>query len=104
MSMLLFEPREKVLLTRYSGVVSSEDISTLDKNTVGVVVREGYVRSIFDYTAVEAVAIPRSSLAERGRKLRMNPGQDRVIMAPQQEIYELYCDYARGQLDIGNGN
>jgi hypothetical protein len=103
MFILLFEPREKVLLARYSGVFSSEDISALDANTVAIVAREGYVRSIFDFTDVKAVAVPRTRLLERGKKLRMNPGQDRVIVAPQQEIYELYRDYAQGQLDFGNG-
>jgi hypothetical protein len=89
--------------SRYSGVFSSEDISALDANTVAIVAREGYVRSIFDFTDVKAVAVPRTRLLERGKKLRMNPGQDRVIVAPQQEIYELYRDYAQGQLDFGNG-
>ena len=62
-----------------------------------------YVRNIFDFTAVEAVAIPRPRLLERGRKPRTNPGQDRVVVAPQHEIYELFRDYAQAQLDIGNG-
>ena len=101
---LLFATREKVMLTRYGGVFSSDDISALDEFVAGFIAREGfYVRSIFDFTAVRAVAIPRPRLLERGRKTRMNPGQDRVVVAPQQEIYNLYCDYAQGQLDIGNG-
>jgi hypothetical protein len=100
---LFFESQEKVLLARFSGVFTSEDISALDAVTVGIVAREGYVRSIFDYTDVKTVATSRSSLAERARKLRMNPGQDRVLVAPQEEIYEMYRDYAQAQLDFGNG-
>jgi hypothetical protein len=101
---ILFEAREKVMLTRYSGVFSSEDISSLDEFVAGFIAREGiYVRNIFDFTAVEAVAIPRPRLLERGRKPRTNPGQDRVVVAPQHEIYELFRDYAQAQLDIGNG-
>jgi hypothetical protein len=100
---LFFESREKVLLVRYSGVFTSEDISMLDAVTVGIVAQEGYVRSIFDCTDVRIVAISRSSLSERARKLRMNPGKDRVTVAPQQEIYELFRDYAQAQLDFGNG-
>lgn len=103
MFMLLFEAQEKVLLVRYGGVLTSQDISTLDAVTLGIVAREGYVRSIFDCTDVKTVAIPRSSLAERARKLRMNPGKDRVTVAPQQEIYDLFRDYAQMQLDFGNG-
>jgi hypothetical protein len=101
---LLFAAREKVMLTRYSGVFSSDDISALDEFVAGFVAREGhYVRSIFDFTAVKAIAVPRPKLLERGRRARMNPDQDRVVVAPQEEIYEIYCDYAQGQLDIGNG-
>jgi len=101
---VLLEPRDKVMLIRYSGVLSAEDLSTLDAFVAGYVAREGYVRSIFDFTDVETFAIPRSRLVERGRKPRMNPGQDRVFVAPQQEISELYRDYAQLQRDFGNGD
>jgi hypothetical protein len=101
---LFFEAREKVMLTRYTGVLSSDDIAALDEFVRGFVAREGfYVRSIFDLTGVEVFAIPRPQLLKRGRKLRINPGQDRVFVAPQHEIYELYREYAQGQLDVGNG-
>jgi hypothetical protein len=101
---LFFEAREKVMLTRYTGVLSSDDIAALDEFVRGFVAREGfYVRSIFDLTGVEVFAIPRPQLFKRGRKLRINPGQDRVFVAPQHEIYELYREYAQDQLDIGNG-
>jgi len=59
---VLFEPRDRVTLTRYSGLLSPED-----------------------------------------RKPRMNPGQDRVFVAPQQEIREICRDYAQVQRDFGNG-
>jgi hypothetical protein len=42
-------------------------------------------------------------LLKRGRKLRINPDQDRIFVTPQHEIHELYCEYAQGQLDVGNG-
>ena len=101
---LLFDAREKVMLTRYTGVLSSEDIAALDEYVRGFVAREGfYVRSIFDLTGVEVFAILRPQLFKRGRKLRINPGQDRVFVTPQHEIHELYREYAQGQLDVGNG-
>jgi hypothetical protein len=101
---LFFEAREKVMLTRYTGVLSSDDIAALDEFVRGFVAREGfYVRSIFDLTGVEVFAIPRPQLLRRGRKLRINPGQDRVFVAPQHEIYELYREYAQCQLELGNG-
>jgi hypothetical protein len=40
-------------------------------------------------------------LLERGKKTRANPGQDRIVVAPQHDIYELFRDYAQAQLDIG---
>ncbi len=92
------------MLTRYSGVFSSDDISSHDEFVAGFIAREGiYVRNIFDFTAVEAVAIPRPRSLERGKKTRTNPGQDRIVVAPQHDIYELFRDYAQAQLDIGNG-
>jgi hypothetical protein len=101
---VFFEAREKVMLTRYTGVLSSDDIAALDEFVRGFVAREGfYVRSIFDLTGVEVFVIPRPQLLRRGRKLRINPGQDRVFVAPQHEIYELYRDYAQLQLEVGNG-
>src|SRR5260370_7130370 len=100
---LFFEAREKVMLTCYTGVLSSDDIAALDEFVRGFVAREGfYVRSIFDLTGVEAFAIPRLRLFERGRKLRINPGQARVFVAPQHEIFELYRDSAQLQLGVGN--
>ena len=54
---LFFDAREKVMLTRYSGVLSSDDIAALDEFVRGFVAREGfYVRSIFDLTLVEVFA------------------------------------------------
>jgi hypothetical protein len=100
---VLFEPRERVMLTRYSGMLTSEDLSRIDSLIAGFVAREGYVRPIFDLTDVEIFAIPRSKLLERARKLRMNPGQDRVFVVPQPQIHELYREYAQVQLDLGNG-
>jgi hypothetical protein len=99
---LLFEPQARVL-TRYGGIFSTDDISGVDAIVADFVAREGYVRNIFDFAAVDVVAVPRSALIERGRKRRRNPGQDCVIVAPQPKIYELYRDYAQRQLDIGNG-
>lgn len=101
---LLYDAREKVMLTRYSGVFSPDDIASLDEYVAAFIAREGsYVRNIFDFTNLEAFGISRLRLVERGRKLRTNPGQDRVVVAPQHYIFGLFRDYAQAQLDIGNG-
>src|SRR3954447_10104211 len=100
---LLFDPQSRVMLVQYGGVLSSEDIRSVDALVTSFVASEGYIRSIYDLTGIEAFAIPPSKLRQRGRKLRMNPGQDRVFVTPQDELYALYCDYAREQLELGNG-
>src|SRR5260370_38822054 len=95
---LFFEAREKVMLTRYTGVLSYDDIAALDEFVRGFVAREGfYVRSIFDLTGVEVFAIPRPQLLRRGRKLRNNPAQDRAFVTPQHAIYGIYRENAHGQ-------
>ena len=38
----------------------------------------------------------------RARLPQILLGQERVIVAPQQEIYELACAYAAQQRDFGN--
>jgi hypothetical protein len=73
---LLYDAREKVMLTLYSGVFSPDDIASLDEYVAAFIAREGsYVRNIFDFTNVEAFGISRLRSLERGRKLRTNPGQ-----------------------------
>jgi hypothetical protein len=91
------------MLTRYGEIFSWDDISEHDAFTPGFVAQEGYVRNIFDFTDVAAIAIPRPKLLLRGRKVRTNPGQARVVVAPQPEIHDLYSEYARKQFEIGNG-
>jgi hypothetical protein len=101
---LLFESETRVMLIRYSGILSSDDIRSVDAYVTNFVAGEGYIRSIYDLTRIKAFAIPPTILRERGRKLRMNPGQDRVFVTPQEELYALYCEYAREQLELGNGD
>jgi hypothetical protein len=101
---LLFERRDRVMLTRYSRMYSWDDISEIDAFLASFVTEHGYVRIILDFTDVETIAISRQRLLARGKKIRTNPSQARVIVAPpEREIYELYCDYAQDQLAIGNG-
>ncbi len=100
---LLFEPQSRVMMVQYGDVLSSDDIRSVDACVTSFVAREGYIRSIYDLTPIKAFAIPPTRLSWRGRKLRMNPGQDRVFVVPQDELHELYCDYARQQVEIGNG-
>jgi hypothetical protein len=101
---LLFEHHHRVMMTRYSRIYSWDDISEIDAFLASFVAEHGYVRNILDFTDVEAIAITHQRLLARGKKIRTNPGQARVIVAPpEREIYELYRDYAEAQFLIGNG-
>jgi hypothetical protein len=64
--------------------------------------RHGYGPGIFDFTSVNANAVPQSFFAWRGQLPQILLGQERIIVAPQQEIYELACAYAAQQRDFGN--
>jgi hypothetical protein len=71
---MLFEPRDRVMLTRYSGTFSSEDISGLNEFVAEFVARRGYIRSILDLTGVEAVATPRSDRSNGAGSYGRTPG------------------------------
>ena len=99
---LLFDSSHRVLLAQFTGVLSSEDIMGLDKALAAFVARNGLAHGILDFSSVQANAVPRSFLAWRARLPPILLGQERIIVAPQQEIYELACAYAAQQRDFGN--
>jgi hypothetical protein len=99
---LSFDSNHRVLLAQFSGVLSSEDIKGLDKALVAFVSRHGPARGILDFSSVQANAVPQSFLVWRARLPQILLGQKRIIVAPQQEIYELACAYAIQQRDFGN--
>ena len=51
-----------------SGIFASEDMEELDTAMIEFVARHGQVRGIFDYTEVEAFAVPDSRLAQRAQQ------------------------------------
>src|SRR6188474_1675402 len=81
---LLHDQRHNVLLTRFSGVYVSTDISLRDKAVARFVARNGLARGVMDYTAVEAVDIPIEVVVERSSQPPILPGQARVIVAPRE--------------------
>lgn len=99
---LAFERTHRVLLARFSGVFSSEDIVRLDRAVIDFVTREGPIRGLLDFSQVEAVAVPQTFFVARGRSPQIAPGQERVIVAPHPEAYELARAYASQQRDFGN--
>jgi hypothetical protein len=99
---LSFDSNHHVLLAQFAGVLSTKDIEGFDKALAAFVSRNGLARGIFDFSSVQANAVPRSFLVWRARLPQILLGQERVIVAPQQEIYEPACAYAAQQRDFGN--
>jgi hypothetical protein len=99
---LAFEHAHRVLLVRYVGVFTSDDVVQLDRAVIEFVAQAGPVRGLLDFSSIEAFAVPHTLLAERGRQLAIMPAQERVIVAPNTEIFELARFYASLQRDVGN--
>jgi hypothetical protein len=99
---LEFECTRRVLVARFSGILLYEDIVEVDWAVIAFVAREGLVRSLFDFSAVGAIAVLGRLFVERGRLPQTTLGQERVIVAPQPELYDLARAYASQQHAFGN--
>ena len=64
--------------------------------------RHGFAPGIVDFSSIEANAVPQSFFKWRARLPQILLGQERIIVAPQQEIHELACAYSAQQRDSGN--
>ena len=99
---LSFDTNHCVLLVQFEGVLASEDFEGLDNALLAFVSRYGLARGILDFSSVQANAVPQSFLVWRARLPQILLGQERIIVAPQQEIYDLARVYAAQQRDFGN--
>ena len=86
---LLFDPRNRVLLTRLSGTYTQDDLVVRDRAVARFVARHGLMRGIMDFTAVEEIAVPIDRLVRRAHEPPLLPGQARVIVAPGGAAYEM---------------
>ena len=102
MYVLSFHEKHRIALARFSGIVSTEDFERLDNALAALVAREGFMPGIFDFSAIEAHAVPKTFLVKYARLPQVLLGQERVIVAPQQEVYDLACAFAVQQRDFGN--
>jgi hypothetical protein len=99
---LSFDSNHRVLLAQFTGVLSSEDIEGLHNALVAFVAHHGFARGILDFSSVQANALPHSFLVRRARLPQILLRQERIIVAPQQELYEMARAYAAQQRDFGN--
>ena len=82
---LYYERRHNVIMTRVSGVLSSEDIAEHDRAVLlflaGLFASERQVRGLYDFSQVEALAVPASKITQRGQRPAIIDGE-RVVVAP----------------------
>ena len=99
---LEFDRPHRLALVRFSGEFGRSDIGALDRAAERLVASEGPVHFLFDFTDVELVAMPDKAIAERGRRPHSSPGYQRVVVAPQPEIFELYRLFNANQALVGS--
>ena len=82
---LYYERRHNVIMTRLTGVLSSEDIEQHDRAVLlflaGLFASERQVRGLYDFSQVEALAVPDSKITQRGQRPAIIDGF-RVVVPP----------------------
>jgi len=72
-------------MTRITGVLSSEDIEAHDRAVLnflaGLFASDQKVRGLYDFSAIEALAVPISKIEQRGQRPAIIEGV-RVVVAP----------------------
>jgi hypothetical protein len=102
MFILAFDGRYKVLKSTIVGVLSSDLLAAWDQSVVGFTALHGPSHGLIDFSRVDAIAVPLSRLASRGRQPQISPGWERVIVAPRSDLMEwsrTFCEY---QSSAGN--
>lgn len=84
---LFYAGRERVLLARLTGIVTSPDLEALDQATIEFASQNGPFHAICDFSSAESVAVPETKIRQRGSTHQMMPGQQRIIVVgtPEQE-------------------
>jgi hypothetical protein len=80
---LWYERRHNVLMARLTGVLSSEDIDMHDRSVLRFVAGRSGVRAIYDFSAVDALAVPASKIAQRGQHPAIIEGLRVVVTSGQ---------------------
>jgi len=83
-----------VLLARFTGVFSSEDVAALDQAVIEFTARHGPVHGLLDFTGLEATSMPMSKLLRRGYK--------RVFVVTETQGQEMAREFASEQATAGS--
>lgn len=102
MFILAFDGKNKVLKTTIVGVLSSDLLREWDQAVVGFTARKGPNHGLVDFSKVEAIAVPLSRLAIRGRQPQISPAWERVIVAPRPDLAEWVRTFSEYQSAAGN--
>ena len=82
---LYYERRHNVVMTRVTGVLSSEDLEEHDRAVLlflaGLFASERAVRGLYDFSGVATLAVPVSRINLRGQRPAIIDGQ-RIVVAP----------------------
>jgi hypothetical protein len=99
MLQLELDRANRVLLVTVTGIFSSVDMEELDRVVIDALAREGQLRGIFDYTDVEAFAVPESRLIQRAQQPAIM--RERVIVASRVQGGVGARTYGRAQREAG---
>lgn len=97
---LAFDRKNRVLRVTVSGIFASDEMEELDRVVIGFIARHGQMRGIYDYTDVEAMAVPDSRLIQRAQQPAIMRDQ-RVIVASRVLGGEGARAYGRYQREAG---
>jgi len=97
---LAYDRKHRVLRVTISGIFASQDMDEVDFTVIEFVARQGQVRCIFDYTEVEAFAVPESLMARRAQQ-PLIVREQRVIVASRVAGGEAARVYVRYQREAG---
>lgn len=79
---LFHERRHNVVLVRVSGVMSSEDIAEHDRALLNFLAGKEGVRGLYDFSSIDALAVPISKINQRGQRPAMIDGMRVLVVAP----------------------
>jgi len=97
---LAFDRKNRVLRVTVSGIFASDEMEELDRVVIGFIARHGQMRGIYDYTDVEAMAVPDTRLIQRAQQPAIMRDQ-RVIVASRVLGGEGARAYGRYQREAG---
>jgi hypothetical protein len=95
---LAYDAKHSVLLSRFSGTYSRADIALRDNAVRRFVAKNGLVRGLMDYSAVDSIDIPLDLLIQRAHEPGILTGHQRVIVAPSELAYSFNRLVAAHQL------